>query len=323
MYNLINEKSTPLTQLPKNSNLVNFSEFKELYSNSPFRSFSIKYVIEGYEKYTVNGKVYPIQTGQYLLANHFCEGSIEIDSRKAVKGLCIDIAPEILSEVVACFRQPDAPICDLALDTFFNTSHFLENQYAAQETQLGNCLLTLAKEVAQNPHLLQNVSPAFYFNLAEKMIADHLSIYKQLQNVKTVKIATKKDLFRRVSKGKLFIDQYFTHSFDIAEVAQEATLSEYHFFRLFKNMYQLSPYQYLLQKRLHYSLEMLKQGNTSITEIAENAGFCDVHAFSKAFKKHFGASPSAFLHISPTAFLSLFPSNLCGEYAHQEQSKKW
>lgn len=290
MYHIFTVKSSADWQLPQKSCLINFSLLKEIYSQAPFRSFSVKYVCEGKEKYRVNGNNYHIEAGQYLLANHFAEGFVEID--KPVKGICIDVAPDMLSEVVASYRRPDTPFSDLSLDIFFNTPDFLENKYCAEQTQVGQFLRQMQFDLPENSTHQYPFSKHFYFTLAEKIVADHIPVYQQLQAIQSLKTATKKDLFRRVSMGKNYIDIYFQQALAVEDVAKECSLSEYHFFRIFKAVFGMSPYQYILSKRLEYSQKLIKQGNTSISDIALEVGFADIYAFSKSFKQFFGFSPT-------------------------------
>ena len=44
--------------------------------------------------------------------------------------------------------------------------------------------------------------------------------------------------------------------------------------------------------KLNYALELLKKHSHSVTEISELCGFSSLDYFGKAFKKHFGKSPS-------------------------------
>ena len=64
-----------------------------------FRGFSIKYVIEGNENCLINGEKHSLQKNHYLLANHHSEGFVEIDSKKPVEGICIDIDIQTLSTI--------------------------------------------------------------------------------------------------------------------------------------------------------------------------------------------------------------------------------
>ncbi len=294
MYTIFTDDSINTKVLPKRSSLVNFSLYKELYCPILFRSFSIKYVSEGCEKYTVNGNKYHVRTGDYLLANHHSEGYVEIESTKAVKGICIDVAPDLLSEVVASYRRPDTPFSDLDLDPFFNSSQFYENKYQSGQTHIGKFLHSLDVELSKNPFEKKEFSKEFYFSLAENILLDHIPIYKQLQSVPSLRSVTRKDLLRRITKGKEFIDAHYTKSISVLTVANESNISEYHFYRLFKTFYGISPKQYIVEKRLKYAISKLKKGNSTVTQIAIESGFSDIHSFSKSFKNHFGVSPSTF-----------------------------
>ncbi len=273
---------------------MNYSMFREFYCKVPFRSFSVKYVVEGVEEYLVNGKKYQVGAGQYLLANQYSEGFVRIESKNLVKGVCIDIAPDLLSEVVGSLRRPDTPFADQGLDVFFSSPDFLENQYQAGATQTGQLLHNLGIELSRDPFHIHRFSKEFYLNLTERIVADHIPLYRQLQCVGSIKPETKKDLVRKVHLGKSFMDAHFTLPLDIATVARESNLSEYHFFRLFKAVEGLSPYQYILRKRLLYAAAFIEKGQTSITDAAFAAGFTDIFSFSKAFKNHYGLSPSRY-----------------------------
>jgi AraC-like DNA-binding protein len=293
MYRLIQQENLiKLNDLPKGENLTNYSILNDLSEPHTFRSFSIKYVFEGREKYHVNGNKFIVNAGEYLLANSFCDGKIEIDSNSMVKGICIDVSPVLLSEVFGRFLKPDSPIPDLQLDDFFNSEAFLENKYNTSGTRLGKTLAQLSARFNENPFYNYNLSSEYYYTIAENIIEDHQQIIAQLYNINTVKHITRKDLYRRVCRGKVFLEDNFVDSISVGDAAKDAALSEYHFFRLFKTAFGITPQQYLNQIRLLKSLELLRSGNFSVTEASIASGFTDVFSFSKAFKKYFGVSPS-------------------------------
>lgn len=293
MFRLIHQ-GTPikLNDLPKGENMTNFSILNDLSAPLTFRSFSIKYVFDGYEHYNLNGNKYSVKAGEYLLANSFCEGKIEIDSKSMVKGICIDVSPSLLSEVFSNFITPDSPQPDILLDNFFNSEAFFENKYNTNNTKLGNTLAELSRQFNENPFHNFNLDNEFYFTLAENIVEDHQAIISQLYNINTVKHQTRKDLYRRLCKGKAFLEDNLSEHISICNAAKYATLSEYHFFRLFKATFGITPQQHLIQNRLSKSLELLCTGNYSVTEASIATGFADVYSFSKTFKKHFGISPS-------------------------------
>ena len=132
----------------------------------------------------------------------------------------------------------------------------------------------------------------FFYQLSETIIADQVPIFKQLQAIPSIKSATKKDLFKRISLGKEYIENYFFLPLTIEKIAKESCMSEYHFFRLFKIVFGISPNQYIIQKRLEHGQKILKQDRYLVSTAAVESGFSDIFTFSKAFKKHFGYSPS-------------------------------
>ncbi|HZI69516.1 MAG: helix-turn-helix domain-containing protein [Ginsengibacter sp.] len=101
-----------------------------------------------------------------------------------------------------------------------------------------------------------------------------------------------KSLFLQLTKAKNLIDQDVSRKLDVNILAKEAALSKFHFLRCFKKTFGLSPYQYLLKKRLERSFELLSEGNFNVTEVAYHVGFNDIYSFSKSFKKHFNKCPS-------------------------------
>lgn len=113
-----------------------------------------------------------------------------------------------------------------------------------------------------------------------------------MEKVKFKKILAKEELYQRLNKAKNVIDQDISRKIKINLLAREATLSEFHFYRSFKSAFGISPHQYMLNKRLERSMELLKEGNYMLTEIAYKVGFNDIYSFSKSFKKRFNTCPS-------------------------------
>lgn len=295
MSGILTENTAKKIALPRNSNLINYSVLNEFYSPEPYRSFSIKYVVEGSELYSVNGNKYVVKDKQYLLANKHSEGFVEVDSKKSVTGICIDVAPHILSEVIASYLKPDAAIADLELDTFFNTPSFLENMYSAQHTHLGQYLLQLENMLIHKIASTSDFNKEFYYTLSEKIVEDHVPVIKQLQNVKAIKLETRKALYRKLLKARFYIADKFNTDLSIELVARDCGISEYHFFRLFKSAFGISPHQFLIAQRLNFAKQLIEKERPSMTTLAMETGFPDVASFSKSFKKQFGLSPSNYL----------------------------
>jgi len=80
----------------------------------------------------------------------------------------------------------------------------------------------------------------------------------------------------------------------LEEISAGAGISKYHFIRLFKNVFGISPYQYQIRRRLENAKIELLNG-VSILDTAFAHGYADLATFSKAFKQAFGQAPSQFI----------------------------
>ena len=138
------------------------------------------------------------------------------------------------------------------------------------------------------------INKEWFLDLTEKIIYHSYGNYLALNGIQSVKLETRKELLRRVCLGKQFMDDNFLMINDISEVAVASNLSEFHFFRSFKQAFGITTYQYILNKKLELARRMLHDKNTSITTIASICNFPDLFTFSKAFKRRFGISPSQF-----------------------------
>lgn len=81
----------------------------------------------------------------------------------------------------------------------------------------------------------------------------------------------------------------------VAELARVAGMSRAHFSRRFAASEGLPPAEYLLQRRLEVAARLLVQGaGLPVKEIAILSGFVDPNYFAKAFRRHYGISPTEF-----------------------------
>ena len=103
---------------------------------------------------------------------------------------------------------------------------------------------------------------------------------------------TKRELFE--SAVQKITDRYADEEFSVTALATQAEMSEVHFRRCFKQIYHVSPQQYLTELRLARAKELLKYDTTPIAEIAQESGFADPCYFSRLFKRKTGYAPSEY-----------------------------
>lgn len=100
--------------------------------------------------------------------------------------------------------------------------------------------------------------------------------------------------YRRIVQAKRYIDRNFDDDIDLDDISGEAHFSKYHFLRLFKRAYGMTPNRYLTQRRLSEARRLLEEDRLSISKICLEVGFESLGSFSSLFKRRMGISPSRY-----------------------------
>ena len=102
------------------------------------------------------------------------------------------------------------------------------------------------------------------------------------------------DAARRVARARSLIDEAFAEPLDLDRIAREASLSPYHFHRLFRREVGETPHQYLTRRRIERARQLLITTELSITDVCLEVGFQSLGSFSSKFTRHAGHSPSRY-----------------------------
>lgn len=91
-----------------------------------------------------------------------------------------------------------------------------------------------------------------------------------------------------------FMQANFHRQVYLAELAELAQLSEYHFCRMFKQSMAQTPQGYLLAIRIERAKQGIQADHFPLAEIALQCGFANQSHMGRYFKKWVGVSPSAY-----------------------------
>lgn len=254
-----------------------------------FQNFSAKYVVSGTENYTVNNRKIAVKKGEYVIGNTNTTSSVFIDTITAAQGICIDIARDYIAEIIDYHYENPKDFSN-----FLFEQEWVTQKYQVENTSLGYALQQLGKEFENLNSGISKINSELFFAVAECIVKDQSNIFQSFSRLKTIKQETTGRLFNYSYDAKNYIDNNFLEKISTSEIATEAKLSEYHFIRLFKTIFNTTPYQYIIQKRLSYSKELLLQKN-SIQDTAILTSFADSAAFCKAFKLAYGYTPKQFV----------------------------
>jgi AraC family transcriptional regulator len=97
-----------------------------------------------------------------------------------------------------------------------------------------------------------------------------------------------------IEEVKAYIRAHLDEPLKRETLAKVAGFSVPHFHRLFTTGVGENVGRYVRRERLERAARKLRMGAVDITEVAQAAGYESHAAFSKAFRQHFGLSPSEF-----------------------------
>ncbi len=126
----------------------------------------------------------------------------------------------------------------------------------------------------------------------DKNVEDIFRIW--MRNVRREQPGRKKTIPENFLKAKQFIELNYHKHITLNDIAKTCFISRSHLCKGFQKYFAVSPLDYAIKLRHQHSLELLKDINLNLSEIAVQSGYSDVFYFSRMFKKHTGKSPNQY-----------------------------
>jgi AraC-like DNA-binding protein len=101
--------------------------------------------------------------------------------------------------------------------------------------------------------------------------------------------------YKNIDNVIKLLQENYTNSYSLDELASIACLSSSHFRLLFKKITGMSVIQYKNYLKINIAKDLLISNTCNVSEVACTLGFSDVYYFSRLFKKVTGINPSVFL----------------------------
>ncbi len=109
---------------------------------------------------------------------------------------------------------------------------------------------------------------------------------------------TENEYHKAVNRVVDYINRHLIEPIDLETLAEIANVSTFHFHRIFRSVMGENIGEYVQRLRLEYAAQQLRTTSRNLNEIAEKTAYQTIQALSKAFKKQFGVSPSAYRRLS-------------------------
>ncbi len=290
-FEKITESNKLKLNKPLDTDMVYYSELNEWYTTNAFRSLSIKYVIDQRIYYRKGKEEYAVSNDHYMLAGKHSDVKAFFESVKPVKSICIDICPSSFAEAFTVLTSRGDDLDDF-LSGYFKNPEFFENVNFIDRSPLSKKLQVLSDQIRY--HGAPDINREWFLDLVEQIIYKEYGNFLHLKNLQSAKLSTRKEIMKRLELAKNFMDDEFLAIEDIRSVAISCSMSEYHFFRCFRQAYGQTPLQYLMALKMAYAKNLLLQSSQSLAQVAYQCNYPDAFTFSKAFKRFYGLAPAYF-----------------------------
>ena len=97
-----------------------------------------------------------------------------------------------------------------------------------------------------------------------------------------------------IKNASAWLQMHFNEKFTVEEIAQRYGMSRSNFYMIWKNNFEISPIQYVLELRLQAAAALLQETPFSISRISDEVGFCSTDNFHHKFKAKYGITPAEY-----------------------------
>ncbi|TKB50098.1 helix-turn-helix domain-containing protein [Ferrimonas aestuarii] len=131
--------------------------------------------------------------------------------------------------------------------------------------------------------------------LVSLLSGHYIQNYSNFIDLQQAKQSASKFDQTQVDKVDAFIMENIGKPISVDDFAELLRCSKFYFLREFKKCVGVTPYQYLLSKRMELAMQKLSLDSPNIAAISHELGFNDQSHFTRAFKDHTGMTPGQYI----------------------------
>jgi AraC family transcriptional regulator len=109
--------------------------------------------------------------------------------------------------------------------------------------------------------------------LLERMLRAHCQAYAVIHSLELAREATRREILKRIGWSTDYIHTFYMRPLTMADLAKAASLSRFHFIRLFRAVHGVTPFAFLQRKRAAVARRLLAEASLGQAEIAARSGF--------------------------------------------------
>ena len=152
---------------------------------------------------------------------------------------------------------------------------------------------TIVKQIWEHPY--QGAIARIYLEakVLELISLQLFQLLKQESNQPRHLKLTSQEI-ERVHEAKTILQNNYLTPPSLVELAQKTHLDRMKLQQGFRQVFQVTPFEYLQNYRLDLARILLEEKDLTVTNIAHRIGYSNVSYFSRAFKRRFGVTPGKY-----------------------------
>lgn len=257
--------------------------------------YSVKYVLGGHEYYQIRNRWWKLRAGEWIIVQPGTRYGAKIRGEHPADGLCLYFDNTEFELMAAILCAPLAEIVEQIEKPKPHPSFWPDAPIVQYDVSLRVCMTTMA---AMADNKLRDgdtrLSDTCMLEAAESILLACQEFSGQSNRLPQAGKPLRDEILRRLRYAVRLIHDAYYLPLDLQQLADEASISTYHFSRLFRSAFGMPPMAYLIRWRIHQARQLLLNTTLQAGEIALAAGFTDQPAFTKTFRRLTGMSPQQY-----------------------------
>jgi AraC family transcriptional regulator len=272
--------------------VVIYTAAKECYRPDVKGPISLFVNLRGASQCTVEGETRTIREDTYFISNRSQPYTFEVARGGSAETFNIHFGEYFVESAVNALLTPTGQTLDRGDRQGSSQLNFFNRLYR-RDAEFDRAIQWMLRTYQQNgfDKLLFEEQ---LFSLLRLLVKEDRAVQEAIEALPTVRRSTRLELYKRLSRSLDYIHTAFPEAIDLGDVAGAACLSKFHFLRLFKQAYGVSPYQYIQELRLTKARALLSGTTMAVAEIAAFLGFDNPQSFSRLFFQRMGIYPALF-----------------------------
>jgi AraC-like DNA-binding protein len=252
---------------------------------------SVKTMISGAAFWHTEAGAQSVKPSSFLVLNKGTKYTLEMNSRDPAHTFVLFFREGFVEDVQRCMNFSSSTLLD---DPFSpgRGAPFVEAIHSAGESGVG-VALSRVRNAWLSGGSAETLEEEFH-GVAVELIKLQQDALRMAGAAPSLRQSTRNELFRRIQRARVLIEDCYLEDLSLEELAAEACLSPYHFHRSFREVYGVTPHQYVQRLRLREAARFLKETDLPIAAVCAKSGFTSAPSFSTLFRSRFRMSPNRF-----------------------------